>query len=155
MKKLAVVAAVALMFVWTPEVQAQDMTVANYQGKWTSVGQLPAGVRHVTKNAQDVSVILQIEAKKNQGQLVMGGQQYVWKNLTTVGSPPVDSFSFGMELRPDYWVSCTLAKREADGTRYSGLCWDEARTEGWLQITRRGGATQSPQPAQGRPDQGN
>jgi len=155
MKKLVVAAALALLFVWTPDAQAQDMTVANYMGMWTSVGQLPAGVRHVTKDAQEVSVILQIEAKRNRGQLVMGGNQYEWKNFTTVGTPPVDSFSFGMELRPDYWVSCTLAKREADGSRYSGLCWDEARREGWLQITRRAGTTRSPQPSQGRPDQGN
>jgi hypothetical protein len=155
MKKFVVAAALALMFVWTPEAQAQDMTVANYRGMWTPVGQLPAGVRHVTKDAQEVSVVLQVEAKKNQGQLVMGGQQYEWKNITTVGSVPVDSFSFGMELRPDYWVSCTLAKREADGTRYSGLCWDAGQREGWLQITRRAGGTQSPQPAEGRPEEGN
>jgi len=154
MKKFVVAAALALMFVWTPEAQAQDMTVANYQGMWTPIGQLPAGVRHVTKDAQEVSVVLQIEAKRNQGSLVMGGNQYEWINIVTNGPVPVDSFSFGMELRPDYWVSCTLAKREADGTRYSGLCWDEGRREGWLQLTRRAGATQSPQPAQGRPDQG-
>jgi hypothetical protein len=154
MKKFAVAAALAMMFVWTPEAQAQDMTVANYQGMWTSVGQLPAGVRHVTKDAQQVSVVLQLEAKKNQGQLVMGGQQYQWKNITTVGSVPVDSFSFSMELRPDYWVSCTLAKREADGSRYSGLCWDEGQREGWLQMSRRAGATTAPQAEQGRPDQG-
>ena len=145
MKKFVVaVAALALMFVWTPEAQAQDMTVANYQGMWTPVGQLPADVRHVTKDAQEVSVVLQVEAKKNQGYLVMGGNQYQWKNIVTVGDPPVDHFSFGMELRPDYWVSCTLAKREADGTRYSGLCWDEGHREGWMQLTRRAGSTTAP-----------
>lgn len=145
MKKFVVaVAALALMFVWTPDAQAQDMTVANYVGSWTPVGQLPAGVRHVTKDAQEVTVVLAIQAKKNQGSLVMGGNQYEWKNLVTVGDVPVDSFSFAMELRPDYWVSCTMAKREADGTRYSGLCWDEGHREGWLQIVRRAGGTTAP-----------
>jgi hypothetical protein len=144
MKKLVVAAALALIFVGTPEAQAQDMTVANYQGMWTTIGQLPAGVRHVTKDAQEVTVVLQIQAKRNQGSLVMGADQYQWKNITTVGEPPVDSFSFGMELRPDYWVSCTLAKREADGTRYSGLCWDENSREGWLELTRRAGPTTAP-----------
>jgi hypothetical protein len=144
MKKLVVAAALALMFVGAPEAQAQDMTVANYAGMWQPVGQLPAGVRHVTKDAQQVSVVLQVQTGKNQGQLVMGGNQYVWKNITTVGDVPVDSFSFGMELRPDYWVSCTLAKRDSDGSRYSGLCWDEGHREGWLQITRRAGGTTSP-----------
>lgn len=155
MKKFVIAAALALMFVWTPEAQAQDMTVANYEGMWTTIGQLPAGVRHVTKDAQEVRVVLQVQTKKPQGQLVMGGNQYQWKNIVTVGEPPVDHFSFGMELRPDYWVSCTLAKREADGSRYSGLCWDEAGTEGWLQLKRRAGATNEPAAAQGRPDQGN
>jgi hypothetical protein len=136
MKKFVVAAALALMFIWTPEAQAQDMTVANYQGTWTPIGQLPAGVRHVTKDAMDISVVLQIEAKRNQGQLVMGGQQYQWKNIVTVGDVPVDSFSFGMELRPDYWVSC------------------KAQREGWLQMSRRAGPTQAPQAEQGRPDQG-
>ena len=144
MKKFVLAAALTLMFVWTPEAQAQDMTVANYQGMWTTIGQLPAGVRHVTKDAQEVSVVLQVQAKKNQGSLVMGANQYEWKNITTVGDVPVDSFSFAMELRPDYWVSCTLAKRDADGSRYSGLCWDEGQREGWLQITRRAGGTTSP-----------
>jgi hypothetical protein len=144
MKKFVFAAALALMFVWTPEAQAQDMTVANYQGMWTPIGQLAPGVRHVTKDAQEVSVVLQIQAKRNQGSLVVGGNQFQWKNITTVGDVPVDSFSFGMELRPDYWVSCTLAKRADDGTRYSGLCWDEGQREGWLQITRRAGGTTAP-----------
>ncbi len=144
MKKFVVAAALTLMFVWTPEAQAQDMTVATYTGMWQSVGQLPAGVRHVTKDAQDVTVVVQIQTKNVQGQLVMGGQQYEWKNVITVGEAPVDHFSFGMELRPDYWVSCTLAKREADGSRYSGLCWDEGHREGWLEMTRRAGATEAP-----------
>ncbi len=154
MKKFAVAAALALMFVWTPDAQAQDMTVASYTGSWTAIGQLPAGVRHVTKDAQQVSAVLQVEAKRNQGQLVVGNDQFPWENITTVGTPPVDSFSFAMELRPDYWVSCTMAKREADGSRYSGLCWDEAQREGWLELNRRAGGTQSPQSGQGRPNQG-
>jgi len=144
MKKFVVAAALTLMFVWTPDAQAQDMTLATYQAKWISVGQLPAGVRHVTKDAQDVTVVLQVQTKKPQGQLVMGGQQYEWKNIVTTGTPPVDNFSFAMELRPDYWVSCTMAKREADGTRYSGLCWDEGQREGWMELTRRAGATDAP-----------
>mgnify|MGYP003572733889 FL=1 len=155
MKMLVVAAAFTLLFVWTPEAQAQDMTVATYQGMWTSVGQLPAGVRHVTKDAQEIAVVMQIATNNPQGQLVMGGNQYEWKNIVTVGDPPVDHFSFGMELRPDYWVSCTLAKRESDGSRYSGLCWDEGHREGWLQLTRRAGATNQPEAAQGRPEQGN
>ena len=104
MKKFVVaVAALALMFVWTPEAQAQDMTVANYQGMWTPVGQLAAGVRHVTKDAQEVSVVLAIQAKRNQGSLVMGGNQYEWKNLVTFGDVPVDSFSFAMETWTWIW----------------------------------------------------
>ena len=154
MKKFVVAAAMALMFVWTPEAQAQDMTVANYQGMWTTVGQLPAGVRHVTKDAQEVAVILQVQTNNPQGQLLVGDQQYQWKNIVTAGSPPVDNFSFAMELRPDYWVSCTLAKREADGARYSGLCWDEGHNEGWLQLKRRAGATNQPEAAEGRPESG-
>ena len=144
MKKFVVAAALALMFVWTPQAQGQDMTVASYAGSWTTIGQLPSGVRHVTKDAQEVNVVLQIQTKKPQGQLVMGGQQIQWKNIVTAGEPPVDSFSFGMELRPDYWVSCTLAKREADGSRYSGLCWDDTHREGWLELHRRAGATEAP-----------
>lgn len=155
MKKFVVAVALALMFMWTPEAQAQDMTVANYRGMWTPIGQLPAGVRHVTKDAEEVGVVLQVTAKRNQGLLIKGDQQFEWKNITTVGGVPVDSFSFGMELRPDFWVSCTLAKRVADGSRYSGLCWDEGFREGWLELTRRAGPTQSPQPAAGRPNQGN
>ncbi len=154
MKKFVVAAALALMFVWTPEAQAQDMTVATYKGSWMPIGQLPAGVRHVTKEAQDVNIVLQIQTKKPQGKLMMGGQEFEWKNIVTAGEPPVDNFSFGMELRPDYWVSCTLAKREADGSRYSGLCWDDARREGWMELTRRAGATNEPTPGQGRPDSG-
>jgi hypothetical protein len=154
MKKFAVAAALALMFVWTPEAQAQDMTVANYKGMWTPIGQLPAGVRHVTKNAQEVSVILQVQTNNPQGALVMGNSQYQWKNIATTGAPPVDHFSFSMELRPDYWVSCTMARRESDGARYSGLCWDEARTEGWLQMTRRAGATNQPESTQMGPESG-
>ncbi|MDP2469882.1 MAG: hypothetical protein Q8W45_09145 [Candidatus Palauibacterales bacterium] len=154
MKKYAVAAALALMFVWTPKASAQDMTVATYKGMWTPIGQLPAGVRHVTKSAQEVSVVLQVQTKNPQGQLVLGGEQIQWKNIVTTGTPPVDNFSFGMELRPDYWVSCTLAKREADGSRYSGLCWDEAHREGWMQLTRRAGATNEPESQQGRPDEG-
>ena len=153
MKKFAV-AALALLFVWTPEAQAQDMTVANYRGMWTSIGELPAGVRHVTKDAQEVSVVFQVQTNNPQGMLVMGNNQYEWKNIVTTGTPPVDHFSFGMELRPDYWVSCTLAKREADGSRYSGLCWDETQTEGWLELKRRAGATNEPEARQGRPDEG-
>ena len=144
MKKLVVAAVLALIFVGTPEAQAQDMTLATYGGKWISIGQLPAGVRHVTKDAQDVTIVLQIQTKNPQGQLVMAGQQYEWKNIVTAGTPPVDNFSFAMELRPDYWVSCTMAKREADGTRYSGLCWDEGHREGWMELTRRAGATEAP-----------
>lgn len=144
MKKFVVAAALALMFVWTPQAQGQDMTVASYAGSWTTIGQLPSGVRHVTKDAQEVNVVLQIQTKKPQGQLVMGSQQIQWKNIVTAGEPPVDSFSFGMELRPDYWVSCTLAKREADGSRYSGLCWDDTHREGWLELHRRAGATEAP-----------
>jgi hypothetical protein len=109
MKKFVVAAALALMFVWTPQAQGQDMTVASYAGSWTTIGQLPSGVRHVTKDAQEVNVVLQIQTKKPQGQLVMGSQQIQWKNIVTAGEPPVDNFSFGMELRPDYWVSCRLA----------------------------------------------
>jgi hypothetical protein len=154
MKKFVVAAAIALMFVWTADAQAQDMTVAAYGGMWTPIGQLPAGVRHVTKDAVPVSAVMNVQAKKNQGQLVMGNDSFEWKNITTAGEVPVDHFSFGMELRPDYWVSCTLAKRDAGGERYSGLCWDEGQREGWLELTRRAGGTQSPQPGQGRPDQG-
>ncbi len=154
MKKFVVAAVLALMFVWTSDAQAQDMTVASYTGMWTPIGQLAPGVRHVTKDAMQVSAVLQVEAKKNQGQLVVGNEQFPWKNITTVGAVPVESFSFAMELRPDYWVSCTLAKRDMDGERYSGLCWDEAQREGWLQLTRRAGGTQSPQSEQGRPEQG-
>jgi hypothetical protein len=144
MKKFVVAAALALMFVWTPQAQGQDMTVASYKGSWTPIGQLPAGVRHVTKDAQAVDIVLQIQTKKPQGQLVMGGQQIQWKNIVTAGEPPVDNFSFGMLLREDYWVSCTLAKRESDGSRYSGLCWDDAHREGWMELTRRAGATEAP-----------
>ncbi len=154
MKKFVVAAALALMFVWTPEAQAQDMTVASYRGMWTPIGQLPAGVRHVTKDAQEINVVLQVQTKNVQGSLVMGGQQIQWKNIVTAGEPPVDNFSFGMELRPDYWVSCTMAKRESDGSRYSGLCWDDAHREGWMEMHRRAGATDQPLPGQGRPDQG-
>jgi len=154
MKKFVVAAALALMFVWTADARAQDMTVASYAGMWTPIGQLPAGVRHVTKDAMQVSAVLNVQAKKNQGQLVVGSESFQWKNITTVGDVPVDSFSFAMELRPDYWVSCTMAKRDAEGQRYSGLCWDEGQREGWLQLTRRAGGTQSPQADQGRPDQG-
>lgn len=154
MKKFVVAAALALMFVWTPEAQAQDMTVASYRGMWTPIGQLPAGVRHVTKDAQEINVVLRVQTKNVQGSLVMGGQQIQWKNIVTAGEPPVDSFSFGMELRPDYWVSCTMAKRESDGSRYSGLCWDDAHREGWMEMHRRAGATDQPMPGQGRPDQG-
>ena len=154
MKKFVVAAALALMFVWTPEAQAQDMTVASYRGMWTPIGQLPAGVRHVTKDAQEINVVLRVQTKNVQGSLVMGGQQIQWKNIVTAGEPPVDSFSFGMELRPDFWVSCTMAKRESDGSRYSGLCWDDAHREGWMEMHRRAGATDQPMPGQGRPDQG-
>ena len=154
MKKFVVAAALALMFVWTPEAQAQDMTVASYRGMWTPIGQLPAGVRHVTKDAQEINVVLRVQTKNVQGSLVMGGQQIQWKNIVTAGEPPVDSFSFGMELRPDFWVSCTMAKRESDGSRYSGLCWDDAHSEGWMEMHRRAGATDQPMPGQGRPDQG-
>jgi hypothetical protein len=154
MKKFVVAAALALMFVWTPQAKAQDMTVATYKATWTAIGQLPAGVRHVTKDAQEADVVLQIQTKKPQGSLRMGGQQYEWKKIVTTGTPPVDNFSFAMELRPDYWVSCTMAKREADGSRYSGLCWDEGQTEGWMELRRRAGATNEPQAQEGRPDQG-
>jgi hypothetical protein len=141
MKTFVVAAALALLFVWTPDAQAQDMTVASYRGSWTPIGQLPAGVRHVTKVAQEVDVVLQVQTNNPHGKLMMGSQDYEWKNIVTAGNPPVDSFSFGMELRDDYWVSCTLAKREADGSRYSGLCWDESQREGWLEVTRRAGPT--------------
>ena len=139
MKKFVVAAALTLLFVWTPDARAQDMTVASYEGSWTPIGQLPAGVRHVTEAAQDVDVVLQVQTSDPQGKLMLGGQDYEWKNIVTTGTPPVDNFSFAMELRDDYWVSCTLAKRADDGSRYSGLCWDEARREGWMEVTQRAG----------------
>lgn len=154
MKKFAVAAALALLFVWTPDAQAQDMTVASFQGSWTPIGQLPAGVRHVTKNAESAQFVMQVQTKKPQGQMMLGGQTYPWKILDVAGGPPADSFSFAMELQKDYWVSCTVAKREADGTRYSGLCWDDARREGWINVTKRAGAVTSPMPAEGRPESG-
>lgn len=154
MKKFAVAAALALLFVWTPDAQAQDMTVASYVGSWTPIGQLPAGVRHVTKNSQKAEFVMQVQTNKPQGQMMLGGQAYPWKLLGSQGGPPVDSFSFGMELQKDYWVSCTVAKREADGSRYSGLCWDEAQREGWINVQKRAGEVAAPQPAEGRPDSG-
>jgi hypothetical protein len=150
MKKYAVVAALALMFVWSPDAQAQDMTGTQYKGSWTPIGQLPAGVRHVTKTAQSVDAVMQVQSGDPQGKLMMGGQEYEWKKVVTTGMAPVDNFSFAMELQPDYWVSCTLAKREADGSRYSGLCWDGAQREGWMELKQGAGESMMEEGDSGR-----
>lgn len=162
MKKYAAaaVAFLVLTLLWTPGAQAQDATVGQWMGTWTPVGKLPAGQRHAPKDAQQVSFAVRLAVNNPQGQVVMGNSQYKMENLNVYDVDqmgPVDHFSFSWQPREEYWVSCTLAAREGErattGIRYSGLCWDENQTEGWMEMWSSPGQS-VPTPQQGRPDQG-
>lgn len=156
----AAVALLVLTLLWAPGARGQDATVGQWMGTWTPIGQLPAGQRHAPEEAQMVNYAVRLAVNNAQGQVVMGNTQYKMENLKVYDADrmgPVDHFSFAWEPRPGYWVSCTLAGREGDqattGIRYSGLCWDENRSEGWMEMWSSPGQS-VPTPQQGRPDEG-
>jgi hypothetical protein len=143
MKKFAVsLATVAFVFLGAADGQAQDKTVATWTGSWTPIGQLAAGQHHPAKDAMKVTFAVRLATNNPSGTILVpgpGGQETrhpmeMLKVYDSDDAPPVDYFTFAWEMRPDYWVSCTLANREP--TRFSGLCWDNSQNEGWMEMVR-------------------
>jgi hypothetical protein len=142
-------AAAGAMFLAAPDVSAQQTTVSQLKASYTPVGQLPAGTYGVTSAALPATLVLDLRAKFPKGQLLV---MYAGEEMKYPvefydagqwdGTKKVDQMSLHFTDSNDQFVACTVARR--DHNRFSGLCKNEAGSEGWLEVAGREDASLEP-----------
>jgi hypothetical protein len=121
---------------------AQSATIAQLQASYTPVGRLPAGTYGVTNMAMPATFVVDLRARNPSAQMLVqqGGAEtkHDVKFVNTsswTGKDKVDQFSFWFDQGNDVLVTCTVTRREAN--RFSGLCMDAGKREGWVEIMGR------------------
>ena len=135
-------AAAAALFLTVDGASAQDATIAQLEGSYTPVGRLPAGTYGVTNMAMPITFVVDLRSRNPSAQMLVqqGGSEtrHDVKFVNTsswTGQSQVDQFSFWFDQGNDVLVTCTVSRREAN--RFSGLCMDGGKREGWVEVMGR------------------